>query len=193
MRVQSFSFCNVHCSKLAGGNGHWVWTCTFFNCICVADARVAWRNEPLFRTQNFLSILLFQDLAIIPLLAILPLLSVYVDTGTDWQAFTIGVFAIGFVIFAGRYLLDPLLGVIARAGAHEAMIAAALLVVFGSAMLMQAVGLSMALGSFLAGVLLAESSYKHELEANIEPFRGVLLGLFFMAVGLSLDGWCFTG
>ncbi|MEM9277028.1 MAG: monovalent cation:proton antiporter-2 (CPA2) family protein [Pseudomonadota bacterium] len=133
------------------------------------------------------SILLFQDLAIIPLLAVLPLLSVYVDTGSDWRAFLIGVGAIGFVIFAGRYLLDPLLSVIAKTGAHEAMIATALLVVFGSAMLMQAAGLSMALGSFLAGVLLAESHYKHELEANIEPFRGILLGLFFMAVGLSLD------
>ncbi|MEM7069217.1 MAG: monovalent cation:proton antiporter-2 (CPA2) family protein [Pseudomonadota bacterium] len=133
------------------------------------------------------SVLLFQDLAIIPLLAILPLLSVYVDTGSDWRAFMIGVGAIAFVIFAGRYLLDPLLSIIARTGAHEAMIVTALLVVFGSAMLMQAVGLSMALGSFLAGVLLAESSFKHELEANIEPFRGILLGLFFMAVGLSLD------
>ncbi|MEM7215620.1 MAG: monovalent cation:proton antiporter-2 (CPA2) family protein [Pseudomonadota bacterium] len=133
------------------------------------------------------SILLFQDLAIIPFLAVLPLLSVYVDTGSDWNAFLIGIGAIAFVIFAGQYLLDPLLGVIARTGAHEAMIATALLVVFGAAMLMQAAGLSMALGSFLAGVLLAESSYKHELEANIEPFRGILLGLFFMAVGLSLD------
>jgi len=133
------------------------------------------------------SVLLFQDLAIIPLLAVLPLLSLYVDTGSDWRAFLIGIGAIGFVIFAGRYLLDPLLGIIARTGAHEAMIATALLVVFGSAMLMESAGLSMALGSFLAGVLLAESSYKHELEANIEPFRGILLGLFFMAVGLSLD------
>ncbi|MEM9330122.1 MAG: monovalent cation:proton antiporter-2 (CPA2) family protein [Pseudomonadota bacterium] len=133
------------------------------------------------------SILLFQDLAIIPLLAVLPLFSLYVDTGSDWSAFLIGIGAIGFVIFAGQYLLNPLLSIIAKTGAHEAMIATALLVVFGSAMLMQAAGLSMALGSFLAGVLLAESSYKHELEANIEPFRGILLGLFFMAVGLSLD------
>lgn len=137
--------------------------------------------------RKVFSILLFQDLAIIPLLAILPLLSVYVDTGTDWSAFLIGISAIAIVVFAGRYLLNPFLGIIARTGAHEAMIATALLVVFGSAMLMQAAGLSMALGSFLAGVLLAESSYRHELEANIEPFRGILLGLFFMAVGLSLD------
>ncbi len=117
----------------------------------------------------------------------MPLLSFYVDTGTDWGGFIIGITAIAIVVFAGQYLLNPLLGIIARTGAHEAMIATALLVVFGSAMLMQAAGLSMALGSFLAGVLLAESSYRHELEANIEPFRGILLGLFFMAVGLSLD------
>ena len=137
--------------------------------------------------QKTFSVLLFQDIAIIPLLAIVPLLSVRTETGADWSAFFIGLTAIGIVIFAGRYLLNPLLGIIARTGANEAMIAAALFVVFGSAMLMQAVGLSMALGSFLAGVLLAESSYKLELEANIEPFRGILLGLFFMAVGLSLD------
>lgn len=137
--------------------------------------------------RKTLSVLLFQDLAIIPLLALLPLLSVYVDTGADWSAFWIGIGAISFVVLAGRYLLNPLLGIIARTGAHEAMIATALLVVFGSAMLMQSAGLSMALGSFLAGVLLAESSYRHELEANIEPFRGILLGLFFMAVGLSIN------
>lgn len=137
--------------------------------------------------QKTFSVLLFQDLAIIPLLAIVPLLSSSAEMGADWPAFWIGLLAIGVVIFAGRYLLNPLLGVIARTGANEAMLATALFVVFGSAMLMQSVGLSMALGSFLAGVLLAESSYRVELEANIEPFRGILLGLFFMAVGLSLD------
>ena len=137
--------------------------------------------------QKTFSVLLFQDLAIIPLLAIVPLLSSSADVGADWSAFWIGVLAIGIVIFAGRYLLNPLFGIIARTGANEAMLATALLVVFGSAMLMQSVGLSMALGSFLAGVLLAESSYRVELEANIEPFKGILLGLFFMAVGLSLD------
>jgi len=99
----------------------------------------------------------------------------------------IAIGAICTVVLAGRFLLNPLLAVIARTGAQEAMLATALLVVFGAAMLMQSAGLSMALGSFLAGVLLAESSFKHELEANIEPFRGILLGLFFMAVGLSLD------
>jgi len=137
--------------------------------------------------QKTFSILLFQDLAIIPLLAIVPLLSSSAEVGADWSAFWIGVLAIGIVVFAGHYLLNPLFGIIARTGANEAMLATALLVVFGSAMLMQSVGLSMALGSFLAGVLLAESSYRVELEANIEPFKGLLLGLFFMAVGLSLD------
>jgi len=133
------------------------------------------------------SILLFQDLAIIPMLAVLPLFGYALEESTGWGPFVTAVGAILIVVLAGRYVLNPLLGVIARTGAQEAMIATALLVVFGSAMLMQWAGLSMALGSFLAGVLLAESSYKHELEANIEPFRGILLGLFFIAVGLSLD------
>ena len=133
------------------------------------------------------SILLFQDLAIIPLLAIVPLFKTNAELGPDWASFMVAVSAISVVILAGRYLLNPLLNIIARTGAKEAMIAAALLVVFGSAMLMQYAGLSMALGSFLAGVLLAESSYRVELEANIEPFRGILLGLFFMAIGLSVD------
>jgi len=137
--------------------------------------------------QKSFSVLLFQDMAIIPLLAIVPLLSYQAETGTDWSAFFIGIGAIAIVLLIGRYLLNPILRIIARTGAHEAMLAAALLVVFGSAMLMEAAGLSMALGSFLAGVLLAESSFKVELEANIEPFRGILLGLFFMAVGLSLN------
>ena len=133
------------------------------------------------------SILLFQDMAIIPLLALLPLLTAGQEIGPGWQAFLLAISAIAVVILAGRYILDPLLNFIAATGAKEVMIATALLVVFGSAMLMHSVGLSMALGSFLAGVLLAESSYRVELEANIEPFRGILLGLFFMAVGLSLD------
>ncbi|HET7412025.1 MAG TPA: cation:proton antiporter, partial [Pararhizobium sp.] len=101
--------------------------------------------------------------------------------------FAIAVAAVIALIFAGRYLLNPLFQVIAKTGAREAMIAAALFVVLAAAMLMELAGLSMAMGSFLAGVLLAESSYRHELEADIEPFRGILLGLFFMGVGLSLD------
>ena len=99
------------------------------------------------------------------------------------------------MLIGGRYLINPLFRIIANTGAKEAMIAAALLVVIGSATLMQLAGLSMAMGAFVAGVMLAESSYRHELEADIEPFRGILLGLFFMAVGLSLglrvviDNW----
>lgn len=133
------------------------------------------------------SVLLYQDIAIIPMLAIIPLFATYAETDSGWSSFLIGLFAISIVILAGRYLLNPLLNIIALTGAKEAMIAAALLVVIGSATLMQFAGLSMALGSFLAGVLLAESSYRLELEANIEPFRGILLGLFFMAIGLSLE------
>ena len=134
------------------------------------------------------SILLLQDLAIVPLLALIPLLAPFgEDTGSPTMHFAVALAAIAALVLAGRYLLNPLFQVIARTGAREAMIAAALFVVLASAMLMQLAGLSMAMGSFLAGVLLAESSYRHELEADIEPFRGILLGLFFMGVGLSLD------
>ena len=98
----------------------------------------------------------------------------------------IGVIAA--VVLAGRYLLNPLFRVLATTGAREVMTAAALLLVLGTALLMQWAGMSMALGAFLAGVLLAESNYRHELEADIEPFRGLLLGLFFMGVGMSIDG-----
>ena len=102
------------------------------------------------------------------------------------QQFAIAIGAIAALLIAGRYLINPLFRIIANTGAKEAMIAAALLVVLGSATLMELAGLSMAMGAFVAGVMLAESSYRHELEADIEPFRGILLGLFFMAVGLSL-------
>ena len=133
------------------------------------------------------SILLLQDMAIVPLLALVPLLSYRNEAGIGWNDFAMGLGAIAAIMLAGRYLLDPLFRTIAKTGAREVMIAAALLIVFGSAMLMQAAGLSMALGAFLAGVLLADSSYRHELEADVEPFRGLLLGLFFMAIGMSLE------
>jgi len=135
------------------------------------------------------AILLFQDLAIVPLLAILPFVaSTAPDVGGNAFAdFMIAIVAVAALVIAGRYALNPLFQIIARTGAREAMIAAALLVVIGSALLMQVAGLSMAMGAFIAGVMLAESSYRHELEADIEPFRGLLLGLFFMAIGMSLD------
>ena len=138
--------------------------------------------------QRAFSILLFQDLAIVPLLALTAFIAPSGDHG-GFSLLSAGV-AIGAVIalvLTGRYLLTPLFQIIGRTGAREAMIAAALFVVLGAATVMELAGLSMALGAFLAGLMLAESSYRHELEADIEPFRGILLGLFFMAVGLSLD------
>lgn len=139
--------------------------------------------------QQSFSILLFQDLAIVPILALVPLVAPATTEGggTLLNEIAITVGAIAALLVAGRYLLNPLFQLIAATGAKEAMIAAALFVVLGSGTLMQVAGLSMALGAFIAGVMLAESSYRHELEADIEPFRGILLGLFFMAVGLSLD------
>jgi len=138
--------------------------------------------------QRAFSMLLLQDLAIVPLLALIPLLAEQKpEAGTSaFEDFSIAVAAIAALLVAGRYLLNPLFQIIARTGAREAMIAAALFVVLAAAMLLQMAGLSMAMGAFLAGVLLADSSYRHELQADVEPFRGILLGLFFMAVGLSL-------
>jgi monovalent cation:proton antiporter-2 (CPA2) family protein len=136
------------------------------------------------------SILLFQDMAIAPILALLPLAASASgggDAGKAALAVGLALAAIAAVVLAGRYVLNPAFRLLAKASAREVMTAAALLVVLGSAVLMEHVGLSMALGAFLAGVLLAESNFRHELEADIEPFRGVLLGLFFMAVGMSID------
>jgi CPA2 family monovalent cation:H+ antiporter-2 len=135
------------------------------------------------------SILLFQDIAIAPLLVAVPILAAGAMEVTSAGLTQAGL-AIGSVIgliLIGRYLLNPFFGIIAGTGAREAMIAAALFIVIGAAVLLQYAGLSMALGAFIAGVMLAESSYRHELEADIEPFRGILLGLFFVAVGLAVD------
>ena len=144
-------------------------------------------NKP-FGKRAF-SILLFQDLAIAPLLVAVPLLAAgsMEITGAGLGQVAIAVACVVMLIAAGRYALNPLFNIIADTGAREAMIVAALFVVIGSAVLMQFAGLSMAMGAFIAGVMLAESRYRHELEADIEPFRGVLLGLFFVAVGLSVD------
>lgn len=139
--------------------------------------------------QRSFSILLFQDLAIVPLLAMVSVLGAQ-GGGAEQSPLLEVAIAVGAVIamiLAGRYLLTPMFQIIARTGAREVMIAAALFVVLGSAYLMQVAGLSMAMGAFLAGVMLAESSYRHELEADIEPFRGLLLALFFIAVGLSME------
>ncbi|WP_159998616.1 monovalent cation:proton antiporter-2 (CPA2) family protein [Roseomonas sp. 18066] len=135
------------------------------------------------------AVLLLQDLAIVPLLALVAFLSprMMVAEHPVWMSVAIGVGAVAAVVLAGRFLLNPFFGLLARAGAREIMTAAALLVVLGAAGLMAVAGLSMAMGAFLAGVLLAESNYRHELEADIEPFRGLLLGLFFLSVGMSVD------
>jgi len=131
--------------------------------------------------------LLFQDLAIMPALVALPLLGGSDAMSLDWTAIALPIVAAGLVVAVGRHALRPALRIIAATRAQEAFTAAALLVVVGTALLFDSVGLSMALGSFIAGVLLADSEYRHELEADIEPFKGLLLGLFFMAVGMSAN------
>jgi glutathione-regulated potassium-efflux system protein KefB len=142
--------------------------------------------------QRAFAILLFQDIAVVPLLALLPLLAPIGDHHTRSLTGTLSSIAliagaIAVIVCAGKYLLNPMFRLLAATGAREVMTASALLVVFGAALLMQAAGMSMALGAFLAGVLLAESNFRHELEADIEPFRGLLLALFFMGVGMSID------
>src|SRR5919112_4161328 len=151
------------------------------------------RNDlPTPYGQRSFAILLFQDLSVVPLLAILPLLA----TGAAEEHGSLvdrlvavgeAVLGIAAVVLIGRYGLNPFFRILARSGAREVMTASALLVVLGAALLMQEVGLSMAMGAFLAGLLLAESNFRHQLEADIEPFRGMLLGLFFMSVGMSID------
>ncbi|WP_313058766.1 monovalent cation:proton antiporter-2 (CPA2) family protein [Agrobacterium cavarae] len=140
--------------------------------------------------QRIIAILLFEDLAIVPLLVLVT----FLGSGGEEVTMTEQLSSIGIalaatvaLIFAGRYLLNPLFRLLASSGAREVMTAAALLVVLGSALLMQVSGLSMAMGAFLAGVLLSESAFRHQLEADIEPFRGILLGLFFLGVGMAID------
>ena len=134
------------------------------------------------------SILLFQDLAVIPLIAILPLLGAEAaGGGFDLAEAGIMVGAVALLIVGGRLALRPVLHTVAAAGIPELFTATALLVVIGSALLMQLAGMSMVLGAFLAGMLLADSEYRHQLEADIAPFKGLLLGLFFIAVGMSVN------
>jgi glutathione-regulated potassium-efflux system ancillary protein KefC/glutathione-regulated potassium-efflux system protein KefB len=134
------------------------------------------------------AILLFQDLAVIPLIALLPLLGPDKVSGASGLMLAAkGVTAIVFVIVVSRLVIRPALKLVARFGGREVFTAAALLVVIGAALLMEAIGLSMSLGAFLAGVLLADSEFRHELEADVDPFKGLLLGLFFMAVGMSAN------
>lgn len=143
--------------------------------------------------RRAVAILLLEDLMIIPLLAAISLAGTLYGPGSRENdqplllSLTYGVVTIVALIAAGRWLLDPLFRILARAGARDAMTAAALLVVLGAALVMEEGGWSMAMGAFLAGVLLSESSFRHQLEADINPFRGILLGLFFLSVGMALD------
>lgn len=142
------------------------------------------------RGQKIVAILLFEDLLIVPLLAIVAFMApnhVVESTSVRLENIGIGLLAIAGLIAAGYWLLNPLFRLLAAAKAREVMTAAALLVVLGAALLMQVSGLTMAMGAFLAGVLLSESTFRHQIEADIEPFRGILLGLFFLGVGMSLD------
>lgn len=136
--------------------------------------------------QGF-AILLFQDLAAIPILAIVPVLAVGQGVATNTVEAGKVVGTIALVVFAGRYLLRPVFRVVAGTHIPEVFTATALLVVIGTAWLMEQAGISMALGAFLAGLLLADSEYRHELESQIEPFKGLLLGLFFVSVGMAVD------
>lgn len=140
--------------------------------------------------QKAVSILLLEDLAIVPLLAIVAFMAPSPTATTLAQRgmeIGIALAAIGGLIVVGRWVMNPMFRLLAQANAREVMTAAALLVVLGAALLMEIGGLSMAMGAFLAGVLLSESSFRHQLEADIEPFRGILLGLFFLAIGMALD------
>ena len=141
--------------------------------------------------QSVLSVSLFQDIAAIPLLALIPLMApdrvAGEDAGHPWIAAARAFGMIAVIVLGGRLAIRPALRFIARSQTPEIFTAAALGLVVGTAALMQAVGLSMALGAFLAGVLLAESEYRRELETDIEPFKGLLLGLFFIAVGMGID------
>lgn len=142
--------------------------------------------------QRVVSILLFEDLAIVPLLALVAVLGgaygASVDTGHPiWMTIGLAVAAVALVYVAGLWVVNPFFRLLARYGGREVMTMGALLVVLGAAWAMNLGGLSMAMGAFLAGVLLSESTFRHQLEADVEPFRGLLLGLFFLSVGMSLD------
>jgi glutathione-regulated potassium-efflux system protein KefB len=151
---------------------------------------LAEKNElPTEHGRASFGILLFQDLAVIPLLALLPLLGEATAPSTEpgWVSVLKVVGVLAGVVLGGRYVLRPVFRFVASLHSQELFTATALLLVVGTALLVSQVGLSMALGAFLAGVLLADSEFRHELEADIEPFKGLLLGLFFIAVGMSVN------
>ena len=142
--------------------------------------------------QRNVAILLLEDLSIIPLLALVAFIGIAQGRAVEaaqpaWLSVLIALGALALLVALGRWAINPLFRVVAALGGRDVMTAAALLVVLGAALFMQWGGLSMAMGAFVAGVLLSESTFRHQLEADIEPFRGILLGLFFLSVGMSLD------
>ena len=142
--------------------------------------------------QRAVSILLLEDLAIVPLLAVVAVMASVMGLAGEaapplWRTVGLAIGAVAIVFLAGKFLINPIFRLLARYGGREVMTAAALLVVVGAAWLMDLGGLSMAMGAFLAGVLMSESTFRHQLEADVEPFRAILLGLFFLSVGMSLD------
>lgn len=156
-----------------------------------------WIKEPA--GEKAFSVLLFQDIAVIPMLAMLPLLALSDLTNEQsdhnsllshlpmlWQVGG-SIIAISLIVFASRYLINPIFKIIAKMHIRELFTVFALFIVISISLLMSAIGLSPALGTFLAGVVLAESDFRHELEGDIEPFKGLLLGLFFITVGASID------
>ena len=145
------------------------------------------RELPTAQGKLAFGVLLFQDLAVIPLLAVIPMLAAAAPAPAVAIPLWGAVLAFAVFILAAHLLLIPFLRLVAWTRVHEAFTATALLLVIGSALVMEQIGLSMGLGAFLAGVLVADSEYRHQLEADIEPFKGLLLGLFFMAVGMSTN------
>jgi glutathione-regulated potassium-efflux system protein KefB len=151
--------------------------------------------------QQAVSILLLEDLAVVPLLILVAFLAPdhVAAAGSGWKSLGVALAAVGLLYAAGRWVINPVFALLAASRAREVLTAGALLVVLGAALLMEAAGLSMAMGAFMAGVLLSGSSYRHQIEVDIEPFKGILLGLFFLAVGMSLDlalvvqQWMFIG
>ncbi|MDP2698541.1 monovalent cation:proton antiporter-2 (CPA2) family protein [Thalassospira sp.] len=137
--------------------------------------------------QKSVAILLFEDLMIVPLLALVAFLSPLADGQLGWTNILVAAAALLALLAVSRFGLNPFFALLAQTRAREVLTAGALLVVLGAALLMEVAGLSMALGAFLAGVMLSSSSYRHQIENDIEPFRGLLMGLFFLAVGMSLD------
>ncbi|WP_306393985.1 monovalent cation:proton antiporter-2 (CPA2) family protein [Telluria beijingensis] len=137
--------------------------------------------------QKSVAILLLEDLMIVPLLAVVAFMSPQAQGASGWSGMLLALGALAALLAVGRWGLNPLFALLARSRTREVLTAGALLVVLSAALLMEFAGLSMAMGAFLAGVMLSSSSYRHQIESDIEPFRGLLMGLFFLAVGMSLD------